>query len=273
MQAIWVSAASCAVQGWTCVRSYSFFCRFFCCGGDGARDAHSEMARQEIIERESKIVTVLEGALLTLFGLLIGFTFSMAVSRYDTRKSLVLTEANAIGTTWLRTALLTEPTRSEEQSLLRQYVQQRCRSSLRAGHDRAADGDSLKRSYDLQARMWAVASITLRIIRTVTTSLFLSTLNDSIDVSEERTAANENRIPPEAWWMLLFVGFAATLLVGLDVRARSWALQATLPFVLAGALGMTMDMDSPRYGLIRITQPSMDRVAQQIANSLPQQAP
>ena len=87
-------------------------------------------SRLEIIERESKIITVLEGALLTLFGLLIGFTFSMAVSRYDTRKTLVLTEANAIGTTWLRTSLLTEPTRSEEQSLLRQYVQQRVEISF-----------------------------------------------------------------------------------------------------------------------------------------------
>jgi hypothetical protein len=228
--------------------------------------------RDEIIEHESKIITVLEGSLLTLFGLLIGFTFSMAVSRYDVRKQLVLTEANAIGTTWLRTALLTGPTRSEEQSLLRQYVQQRLRY-VSAGHDRTEVEDSLKRASDLQAHMWAAASDYATEHRDVTTSLFLSTLNDSIDVSEERTAANENRIPAEAWWMLLFVGFVATLLVGLDVRPRSWVLQATLPIVLAGALALTMDMDSPRYGLIRITQPSMERVAQQMMNSLPQQAP
>jgi hypothetical protein len=227
--------------------------------------------RPEIIDREGKIITVLEGALLTLFGLLIGFTFSMAVSRYDTRKTLVLTEANAIGTTWLRSALLAEPQRSEEQSLLRQYVQERVRY-LAVGTDEAAIKDSLKRSSDLQARMWAVASNYAAGHKDVTTSLFLSTLNDSIDLSEERTAANENRIPAEAWWMLLFVGFAATLLVGLDVRPRSWVLQAVLPIVLAGALGLTMDLDSPRHGLIRITQPSMDRVTQQIMSSLPQQA-
>ena len=228
--------------------------------------------REEIISREGKIVTVLEGALLTLFGLLIGFTFSMAVSRYDTRKTLVLTEANAIGATWLRSALLAEPTRSEEQSLLRQYVQQRVRY-VAVGTDQAAIEDSLKRSSDLQARMWAVASNYASDNKDVTTSLFLSKLGDSIEVSEERTAANENRIPAEAWWMLLFVGFAATLLVGLDVRPKSWVLQLTLPIVLAGALGMTMDMDSPRYGLIVITQPSMERAAQQMMSSLPQQAP
>jgi hypothetical protein len=133
--------------------------------------------------------------------------------------------------------------------------------------------DSLKRGSDLQARMWATASNYAAEHKDVTTSLFLSTLNDTIDVSEERTAANENRIPTEAWWMLLFVGFAATLLVGLDVRPKSWVLQLTLPIVLSGALALTMDMDSPRYGLIRITQPSMDRVAQQMMSSLPQHAP
>jgi hypothetical protein len=228
--------------------------------------------RNEVIEHESKIVAVLEGSLLTLFGLLIGFTFSMAVSRYDTRKTLVLTEANAIGTTWLRTALLAEPTRSEEQSLLRQYVLQRVRY-LAVGQDKAGMEDSLKRGSDLQARMWATASNYAAEHKDVTTSLFLSTLNDTIDVSEERTAANENRIPTEAWWMLLFVGFAATLLVGLDVRPRSWVLQLTLPIVLSGALALTMDMDSPRYGLIRITQPSMERVTQQMMSSLPQHAP
>ena len=228
--------------------------------------------REQIIEREGKIITVLEGALLTLFGLLIGFTFSMAVNRYDARKTLVVTEANAIGTTWLRTALLAEPARSEEQGLLREYVQQRMRY-LSAGPDQAAIQDSLQRASDLQTRVWALASNYAADHKDITTSLFLSTLNDSIDVSEERTAADENRIPAEAWWMLLFVGFAATLLVGLDVRAKSWVLQATLPIVLAGALVLTMDMDSPRYGLIQITQPSMERVAQEMMSTLPQQVP
>ena len=228
--------------------------------------------RNEVIEHESKIITVLEGSLLTLFGLLIGFTFSMAVSRYDTRKTLVLTEANAIGTTWLRSALLAEPTRSEEQNLLRQYVTERVRY-LAVGHNKEGIEESLKRSSNLQARMWATASNYAADHKDVTTSLFLSTLNDSIDVSEQRTAANENRIPPEAWWMLLFVGFSATLLVGLDVRPKSWVLQLTLPIVLSGALTLTMDMDSPRYGLIVITQPSMERVAKQMMSSLPQQAP
>ena len=237
-----------------------------------ALGARIRIWRGHVIEEESKIVTVLEGSLLTLFGLLMGFTFSMAVSRYDLRKELVVKEANAIGTTWLRTATLAEPTRTQEQTLLRQYVPARL-EFVSAGYDSEAEADSLKRTEELQARLWAVVSGYATEHRDPVTALYLSTLNESIDTSEERTAADENRIPGEAWWMLLIVGSVATVLVGMDVKSNSWVLQAMLPLVLAAALGLTMDLDSPRYGLIRIGQASMDRLAQQIGGSLPQQAP
>jgi hypothetical protein len=118
--------------------------------------------------------------------------------------------------------------------------------------------------------MWAAASSYAADHRDAITGLYLSTLNDSIDVSEERTAADENRIPVEGWWMLMVVGFIAMVLVGLDVRSNSRVLQALLPLALAWALGLTMDMDSPRYGLIRLDQRSMERLAQQVAGSPPQ---
>src|ERR1700753_3573722 len=85
--------------------------------GSRIRQAH-----RQGVEGESKMISLLEGSLLTLFGLLMGFTFSMAVSRYDARKELIVKEANAIGTTWLRSATLIEPVRSQEQDLLKQYV-------------------------------------------------------------------------------------------------------------------------------------------------------
>lgn len=228
--------------------------------------------RGKAIDEESKIITVLEGSMLTLYGLLLGFTFSMAVSRYDLRKALVVKEANAIGTTWLRSGTLAEPTRTVEQSLLRQYVPVRM-EFVSAGHDQVKVQDSLRRTSDLQAKLWATANNYSLDHRDAVTAIFLNTLNDSIDTSEERTAADENRIPSEAWWMLLLVGFAATVLVGLDVRARSRVLQAALPLVLAAALAMTMDMDSPRLGLIQVNQPSFDRLVQQVASTLPQGVP
>lgn len=227
--------------------------------------------RTEVVESESKMLTVLEGALLTLFGLLMGFTFSMAVSRYDLRKQLVVTEANAIGTTWLRTATLTEPTRTEEQTLLREYIRERV--LYHQEFSRREDlGETMDQIDKLQGRLWAVASNYAIERRDTITSLYLQTLNRTIDVEGERVAADENRIPMGAWAILLFVGFVSTIVVGTKVGPRAWILQAVLPVVLAITMAMTMDLDSPRFGLIRIDQAPLEKVAQTMGR-LPQQAP
>jgi hypothetical protein len=227
--------------------------------------------REHLVESESKIITVLEGALLTLFGLLMGFTFSMAVTRYDMRKLLVVTEANTIGTTWLRTAALAEPVRTEEQNLLRQYVRERLIFQGEV-HNPGELAETQEKIDRLQGQLWAAASGYAIDHRDPVTSLYLQTLNQTIDVAGERVAADENRIPLEAWVILLFVGFVATIVVGTKIGRDRWLLQSILPIVLAATLAMTMDLDSPRYGFIRVTQAAMERVAQDMTR-LPQQAP
>lgn len=227
--------------------------------------------RPELVENENKIISVLEGALLTLFGLLMGFTFSMAVSRYDTRKLLAVQEANAIGTTWLRTATLAEPVRTEEQNLLREYVQQRIllHEELRGqGEVREVQEHSAM----VRDRLWAAASNYATDHRDAVTGLYLAALNNAIDTGAERVAADANRIPAEAWWMLLFVGFVANIVMGTKISPRRWMLQSVLPVVLAATLAMTLDLDSPRFGFIRVTQIDMERLAQEMTR-LPQQAP
>jgi hypothetical protein len=223
---------------------------------------------QKGVEGESKMISLLEGALLTLFGLLMGFTFSMAVSRYDARKELIVKEANAIGTTWLRSSTLAEPVKSQTQDLLRRYVAVRIRF-LSSGSDMQAVQASLNDTGDLQVRLWAIASTYAVDHRDPITGLYLATLNDSIDATEERTAAFENRVPGEAWGLLLFIGFAATIVVGMSVSTNSGILRVLLPFVIAGALAMALDVDSPRYGLVKPTQSSMERLQQQIVPNHP----
>lgn len=228
-------------------------------------------SRAAVVESENKVITVLEGALLTLFGLLMGFTFSMAVSRYDMRKLLQVQEANAVGTTWLRTATLPEPVRKDGQSLLREYVRERLlfheefqkREDVRESEEQAAV---------LRGRLWAGASNYASDHRDPVTGLYLQALNSAIDTAGERDAADENRIPLEAWWMLLFVGFVANVVMGTKIHPRRWLLQSVMPVVLAATLAMTLDLDSPRFGLIRVTQLDMEKVASDMAR-LPQQAP
>ena len=168
--------------------------------------------RPAAVEQNSGSFKTLEGAVLGLLALLLGFSFAMAVNRYDLRKQLEVEEANAIGTTWLRTDTLAEPARGAERQLLKQYVPARL-EFVAAGNDADAVQHSLAQSSELQARIWAIAAGDTATHRDPVTALFVSSLNDMIDVTEKRTAALENRIPAMTWAMLLFMGFVSSCLL------------------------------------------------------------
>jgi hypothetical protein len=218
----------------------------------------------EGVERESESLKTMEGAVLALLGLLLGFTFSMAVSRYDQRKQLEIAEANNLGTLWLRTSLLSESGRMAERDLLRRYLPVRI-AFLASGTNEQALNQDQQQTGALQADMWRVANAEANTRRDPQTALFIAALNDSIDITEERTAALENRIPATAWAMLLFLGAVASLIVGTGPRSKSIVLRVLLPLVLAAALALVYDLDSPRSGLIRVQQQSMLRVQQQVS--------
>jgi len=218
---------------------------------------------QASVERESDSLKTLEGAILAMLGLLLGFTFSMALSRYDQRVQLEIAEANNLGTLWLRTSLLSEGARTAERALLRGYVPVRLKF-LSAGTDAAQMDQTQRQTGNLQTQMWHVATAEANARRDPETALFVSALNDSIDATEKRTAALENRIPPTAWVLLLGLAAVASVVVGTGLRARSAWLRVLLPVVLSTALALVYDLDSPRSGLIRVQQQSMLRVQQQI---------
>ncbi len=224
--------------------------------------------RRPAVEQDSASFKTLESATLALMGLLLGFTFSMAVGRYDARKQLEVTEANAIGTAWLRTATLPEPARSMEQGLFRQYMPVRL-EFLSSGTSRQAIEASLTRASALQSEMWSTAVAVAQTRPDAVANGFLSSLNDTFDVTESRTAAFENRIPGTAWVLLLLIGCVSSVLVGVGLTSRSRVLRLVLPLVLAAALALTLDLDSPRSGFIHVHQHSLERVAQTVAGTSP----
>ena len=221
--------------------------------------------RQHVLADEVSTFKTLESAVLALLGLLLGFTFSMGVSRYDLRKNLEIAEANDITNMWLRTATLPEPLRSAQQNLIRQYAPVRL-EFLSAGTDETRIDASLKQGAALQSRMWGLASSYAAGQSNPVAAQYLQGLTDMIDITETRTAAFENRIPITAWGMLLCIAFAASVLVGVGIGTRSQALRLVLPVVVALALSLTLDLDSPRSGLIRVHQHSLERVAARLAN-------
>ncbi len=207
-------------------------------------------------------LTALQAAVLGLLGLLLGFSFAMAVNRYDLRKQLEVDEANAIGTTWLRTSTLEEPARTSARNLLRAYV------PLRIGLPNVGtDPTSISaanRMADLQAQLWEVASTAANSRPDPVRALFLSTVNESIDLSEKRTAALENRIPNLAWIMLLFMAAAASFLTGTSLTSRSPLLLCVLPVVVGAALTLILDLDTAHTGYLQLQQQSLHRLQQQI---------
>lgn len=215
-------------------------------------------------------VQALQTALLGLLALLVGFTLAMAVSRFDTRKELVLTESNAIGTAYLRTDLLGEPNRSEAARLLRAYVDARL-AFYDAGDDAGRLAAANAETQRLQAKLWAVAvDAAAKDAKPLSASLFVQALNDVIDLHEKRLRALENRVPEVVFYLLFivaavgigFIGYGA----GLSGR-RYFRSTALVSLLVVLVIVVIMDLDRPRRGLITVSQNSMLALKKSVAEN------
>ena len=210
-------------------------------------------------------------ALGILLSLLLGFTLAMALPRFDLRKQLVTDEANAIGTTGLRAGLLPQAQRIQARALLLQYV------AARQAYSRARPGQrelttAIYRTKSTQASLWQIAEETTRQNPTAITALFVSALNEMIDLGEKRLTALENRIPPTIWLMLLLVAFFTCFTFGYWQRSRFWLVAVVIPLLIAIVMGLIADLDSPRSGFLRVDLRSLERVEQDL-RSLPSASP
>jgi hypothetical protein len=218
--------------------------------------------KPQVVMQNEKPLKALEGAILGLLALLVGFTFSMAIARYDLHIQAEIDEANAIGTVWQRADTLPTAQRAEVQQLLRQYVQVRL-DFPKADTD-AEQQHVLAETMRLQTQLWAIAQTAASAQRDPISALFLTSLNDASDAAEKRTAALGNRIPALAWAMLVFMSCMGSLFVGMSIASRSPLLLMTLPFVLGVVLTLVRDLDSPHAGFIQVDQQSMQRLAEEV---------
>ena len=208
---------------------------------------------------KSQIYTI-QGAALGLLALLLGFTFAMAMSRYDIRKQMVLDESNAIGTTFLRAQLLPEPTRQEVSNLLRRYVELRLELHA-AGNDQKRLREARNQAERLQNQLWAYGvAMGEKDPRAVTTGLFLQSLNEMIDLHAKRLNAQENHVPEITLVLLFFVAFMATGLIGYGCGLsglRNFFVTIISSILIAAVIMVIMDLDRPSRGLIRVSQQRM----------------
>ncbi len=199
------------------------------------------------------------GATMGLLAFLLAFTFSMSATRFDNRKQIVLQEANAIGTTYLRVDFLPETMQDEARALLREYA------ILRSGGANVIlTPDGMARSAALQDRLWEIADRAEQEDNSVATGLFIESLNQMIDMEGARVTALRNRIPDTIWLMLILVTMFSMAALGYQfglTGARSWPTIIFLILVFAPVILLIADLDRAQAGLIRISQqPLLDLI-------------
>lgn len=210
----------------------------------GRRRALDDVVRPDF----SIIVT----ATLTLFGLIIGFTFSMAVSRYDQRKNFEEAEANAIGTAYVRADLLPPADAGSVRSLLARYLDERIQAYRADDESQLAAIDA--RTTRLQSDLWKAVQTPATANPTPVIALAVAGMNDVLNSQGYTQAADRNRIPTAAWVLLAVIAICCNVLVGWAFHRHPGAgrLLLILPLLSAVAFMLIADIDTPRHGIIRV---------------------
>jgi hypothetical protein len=198
-------------------------------------------------------------ATLTLLGLIIGFSFSMATTRYDLRKHYEEEEANAIGTEYVRADLLPEPDRTQVRSLLRQYTDLRIQFyNANSWDDRTQLAQTRAK---VQDELWAAVSKPATAQPTPVIALAVAGMNDVINSQGYTQAAWWNRIPVGAWCLMFGIGLFCNVLLGFGSRKVDGRLLMVLPLVVAVSFFLIADIDSPRGGVIRVHPQNLESLA------------
>jgi len=213
------------------------------------------------------------GSLLALLAFLLAITMGMASDRFDTRRGLVLAEANSVGTTYLRAGYLPEPSSSEIRDLIREYVPLRIVTS-----DLAELRVRMARSVEIQAKLWSIAEGLARATpESEVLALFISSLNETIDLHETRVIAGQYARVPETILILLLLSSMLTLgMMGYNAgltRRRSSLTAVVLIAVLGAVVTLVVDLDRPREGFLTVSQQPLLDLQEQIKALPPANAP
>jgi len=206
--------------------------------------------------------SVVLGANLTLLGLLIGFSFSMAVSRYDQRKNYEEAEANAIGTEYVRADLLPVGDADKVRALLKKYLDQRILFYATGDHDRLAKINA--DTAELQNDLWSAVRPGAAAQPTAVVALAVSGMNDVLNSQGYTQAAWWNRIPIAAWALMSLIAFCCNLLIGYGAHRKDWRTFLIVPVAVSIAFFLIADIDSPRGGSIRVAPQNLLSLSQSL---------
>ncbi|MDH3441255.1 MAG: hypothetical protein OEM63_10910 [Gammaproteobacteria bacterium] len=229
-----------------------------------ANEIAYRFARRSAATADDGITTqtnAIQAGILGLLALLLGFSFNMALQRFDARSSATIEETNAIGTAWLRTALLPGQYAAEIRSLLSDYVDARIESSKIDMADPARREEAATQTLQLQAQLWQIVTDSAASdLPSAKISLVIQALNELIDSYGKRQAQLDKHVP-EVVLLLLFVIFIVTgsILGAAAGLAGGRPLLATVSMaaLIVLVIFIVIDLDRPRRGLIQVDQGSM----------------
>ena len=221
--------------------------------------------RRPLGDEQREDFGVVQTATLTLLGLIIGFTFSMAVVRYDLRKTYEEAEANAIGTEYVRAGLLPAADAAQVQVQLRNYTDLRIRFYQTRNQDelRQIDADTAQ----MQAKMWSTVQAPAQAQPTPVIALAVSGMNDVLNSQGYTQAAWWNRIPASAWSLMIAIAVCCNVLAGYGARSpkTKTGFLFVLPLVVSIAFLLIADIDSPRGGFIHVVPQNLASLSQSLA--------
>jgi hypothetical protein len=225
----------------------------------------SLLKRKRALEDEARedFGTIL-AATLTLLGLIIGFSFSMAIGRYDQRKNYEEAEANAIGTEYIRADLLPAADGAKVRALLLSYLDQRVLFYQTIDRERLPQINA--QTAKLQSELWSAVQAPAAAQPTPIVALAVAGMNDVLNSQGYTQAAWWNRIPLSAWGLMLAIAVCSNVLLGVGARKvkAEGLLLLVLPLVVSIAFLLIADIDSPRGGLIRVNPQNLLSLSQSL---------
>jgi hypothetical protein len=212
---------------------------------------------------EGQDFNVVLTATLTLLGLIIGFSFSMAIGRYDQRKNYEAIEANVIGTEYARADLLGPSDAERTQDLLKKYLAQRVLFYM--VRDSRQLGQVNRQTAQLQQEMWSVVEVAATAKPSPVKTLVASGMNEVLDSAGYTQAAWWNRIPVSAWSLMAIIAVCSSVMIGYGSDRKHTFLLTVLPFVFSVAFLLIADIDSPRRGLIQVRPENLIRLSESLS--------
>ena len=216
---------------------------------------------RRLTEEDRDDLGLVLNATLTLLALLIGFSFSMAVSRYDVRKNYEEAEANAIGTEYVRADMLPPDDAAKVRGLLRNYLDQRLLFYTTTDPNQIARINA--ETSQLQKELWSAVKPGTKMQPTAVFALLVSGMNDVLNSQGYTQAAWWNRIPTGAWTLMAVIAIGSSILIGYHGRRR--LLFLIVPLGVSLAFFLIADIDSPRRGAIRVVPQNLLSLSQSLA--------